>query len=93
MNVPGYGESDSDDTWMYFGSFSEQEISGATSRLRERGVLFEVRKEPDQASYDPKGWTGPFALWVSDDDCLRAQELLIPFFSDKRDQQSNQAGR
>jgi hypothetical protein len=83
MNFPENGASDPDDAWMYFGSFSEREIAGATARLRECGVSFEGRKEPDQSSYAPKGWTGPFALWVSDDDCLRAQELLIPFLSDE----------
>jgi len=71
---------DPDDPWVYFGSFSKEEVSGAEKLLTEIDATFKIIKEEEQESYDPDGWTGPYGIWVHEKDEVRVPDVLIPYF-------------
>jgi hypothetical protein len=84
MKVPPPAlDSTDSDPWTYFGSFSRAEVDGATSLLRENGVVFEIKEEEKQETYPAGGWSGPFAIWVREEHTALASSLLVPFFAKK----------
>ncbi len=83
MDISIPSDADKDDPWTFFGSFSEAEIAGAVLVLKEASVRFEVKKD-EKGLYPQGAWSGPFALWVLDDDAARASAILVPHFQAPR---------
>ena len=76
MNKDVSKTHDSNDPWTYFGSFSKEQIDGAVTILKQAGITFTILEDKNFGS----GWSGPHSLWIDDNDSLKAQELLVPYF-------------
>ena len=67
------------DSWTFFGSYSRAEVIEAESLLRATALRFEVKEEKEFVSGN--GWSGPFALWIRDEDAAEASHILVPHFA------------
>jgi hypothetical protein len=71
---------DPDDPWTFFGQFSKIEVSEASRLLGDAKIKFEIK----EGTFDPKsGWSGPFGLWVHDENAAQAEALLTPYFASR----------
>ncbi|BET65463.1 hypothetical protein ASA1KI_03810 [Opitutales bacterium ASA1] len=73
-------KDDADDPWTFFGSFSAQEIEAARGPLERAEIRYTVQEDEGFDAANPSGWSGPFCLWIHDEDAGRAQNLLVPLF-------------
>jgi hypothetical protein len=68
-------DAQDNDPWIYFGSYSNEDIAAARSLLQQASITFHVTDEARPAP-SPKR----HHLWVQDDHVGQAQSILIPYF-------------
>ena len=76
--------SEDNDPWTFFGSYSEEDIAVIRTFLQREGIQFHITHESKTISRLGKHNTSiaPYHLWVRDEYVEKARSILVPYFGE-----------